>query len=153
VADLRVRRGAACIRRHPETEIEVIEAERANDKSSGEQEQALNGVMDIPSHGGGRLGFILSAVCGMLSARTVDQQTEESLTDPLEGPEMEKYTLAEMLQRNISESAMSAADISQATGVEGATIRNFMRGSDIPLSAAQRLIDHFGNITITRSSF
>jgi len=62
------------------------------------------------------------------------------------------YTLAEMLQRNISESAMSAAEISQVTGVEGVTIRNFMRGEDIPLSAAQKLINHFGNITITRRS-
>jgi hypothetical protein len=67
------------------------------------------------------------------------------------GPAMRTDTIAEILRRNISESGLPAAVISVPTGVASYTISEFMHGGDIPLSTAQRLIDYFGNITITRN--
>lgn len=62
-----------------------------------------------------------------------------------------KPTLAGLLRRLIRESGLSARKLAAETGVKQQTISEFLRGKDVRLGTAQKLMDHFGVTFETRS--
>ena len=54
-----------------------------------------------------------------------------------------RKTLADVLRAKIRASGMSAKAIENETGVKQPTITEFLRGKDIRLVTAQRLMDYF----------
>lgn len=52
--------------------------------------------------------------------------------------------MATLLRDTIRASGLSAAKLSELTGVTQPTITEFLRGKDLRLATAQKLADHFG---------